>query len=83
MRSPFRQIALLSMTSFVSLYSFAQRLSSQVEKNNDSVLQIAFRFVNDKNMESLLSLFSDDFKKESAGLEIICSRQYFPSNAFL
>lgn len=83
MRNPFQKIPLLFISLLiVSPKSFAQSLSTTTQKNTDSVLQVAFRFVNDKNIDGFLSLFSEDFKKRVPGLKSFAQNNVFPEVPF-
>jgi putative CocE/NonD family hydrolase len=82
MRKPFQKISLLVLFLIFSFNSFAQYPSTSSQKNTDSVLQLAFRFANDKNLEKWLSLFSEDFKKKVPGLKSFAQNNIFPEVPF-
>jgi uncharacterized protein len=83
MRKPFDKILLLFiLLLIISVKSFAQSPSSATEKNTDSVLQLSFRFINDKNTDGLLALFSEDFKKKVPGLKSFAQNQVIPEGPF-
>src|SRR5215471_15619283 len=81
MRNPFQRL-LLFILLITSLNLFAQSPSTPIEKNTDSVLQRSFRLINNKNLDELLSLFSEDFKKRVPTLKSFMQDQVMTQAPF-